>query len=190
MVVAAVVLLLGLLSVGAGLAAELTRVKVSEVRIIGDECVHPSSPAMALAITAAAALLLLRIVVRVATGRGYACCRTHPNIPKLIRYSIILAWLMSFVAVAQFIAGAKLCSRKDLHLTESGYYECYVLKPGMLSTAAIEALVSLCLTLFYYLVIASTQNVPSKQSASEVEAPTVANGSSHIPPVAVPPPMQ
>ncbi|KAL7595643.1 hypothetical protein Lser_V15G30459 [Lactuca serriola] len=185
--VAAVVLALGLLSAGAGLAAELTRVKASQIRIVGNECIHPSSPAMGLAITAAAALLLLRIVVRVATGPGYACCRTHPNIPKLIRYCIILAWLLSFVAVGQFIAGAKLCSRRDLHVNEEGYYECYFLKPGMLSTAAFEALVSLCLTLFYYLVIVSTKNIPKKQSASEVEAPSVANDP-QIPPV--PPSMQ
>ncbi|KAI3681991.1 hypothetical protein L2E82_50301 [Cichorium intybus] len=185
-IVAAVVLVLGLLSVAAGLAAELTRVKASQTRIVSGECVHPSSPAMGLAITAAVATLLLRIVVRVATGRGYACCRTDPNIPKLIRYCIFIAWLMSFVAVGQFIAGAKLCSRKDLQLTAEGY-ECYVLKPGMLSTAAIEALISLVLTLFYYLVIASTQNLPVKQSASEIEAPSVANDS-QIPPV--PPQMQ
>ncbi|KAI3681993.1 hypothetical protein L2E82_50303 [Cichorium intybus] len=126
-IVAAVVLVLGLLSVAAGLAAELTRVK-----------------------------------------------------------NDISRRLMSFVAVGQFIAGAKLCSRKDLQLTAEGY-ECYVLKPGMLSTAAIEALISLVLTLFYYLVIASTQNLPVKQSASEIEAPSVANDS-QIPPV--PPQMQ
>lgn len=77
---------------------------------------------------------------------------------------------MSFAAVGQFIAGAKLCDRKDLQVTYTGEYKCYVvLKPGLFSTAAFEALVSLCLTLFYYLVIASTQNVPA--AAPEVEVP-------------------
>ncbi|GJR35554.1 zinc finger, CCHC-type containing protein [Tanacetum coccineum] len=143
-VIVAVVLVLGLLSVGAGIAAEFTRVKASHIHIVDNKCEHPSSPAMGLAITAAAALVLLRIVVRVATGRGYGCCRTLPHVPKLIRYCIILAWLMSFVAVGQFITGAKLCNRKGLKVSSTGEYSCYaVLKPGLFSSAAFEALTSL-----------------------------------------------
>ncbi|KAI3689594.1 hypothetical protein L2E82_47556 [Cichorium intybus] len=121
---------------------------------------------MGFAITAAASVLLLRIVVRVAVGCGYACCRTLPNVPKLIRYCIFIAWFMSFAAVGQFIAGAKLCS----HNVEEDD-SCSESKPGIFSTAAFEALVSLGLTLFYYLVIASTQNEPIKPPTSEVEAP-------------------
>ncbi|GJV21050.1 ribonuclease H-like domain-containing protein [Tanacetum coccineum] len=167
-VIVAVVLVLGLLSVGAGIAAEFTRVQASHIHIVDNKCEHPSSPAMGLAITAAAALVLLRIVVRVATGRGYGCCRTLPHVPKLIRYCIILAWLMSFVAVGQFITGAKLCNRKGLKVSSTGEYSCYaVLKPGLFSSAAFEALTSLCLTLFYYLVIASSQNEPTKPPGSE-----------------------
>ncbi|GKE49626.1 hypothetical protein Tco_1480884 [Tanacetum coccineum] len=173
-VIVAVVLVLGLLSVGAGIAAEFTRVKASHIHIVDNKCEHPSSPAMGLAITAAAALVLLRIVVRVATGRGYGCCRTLPHVPKLIRYCIILAWLMSFVAVGQFITGAKLCNRKGLKVSSTGEYSCYaVLKPGLFSSAAFEALTSLCLTLFYYLVIASSQNEPTKPPGSELEAPSL-----------------
>ncbi|KAI3691729.1 hypothetical protein L6452_31531 [Arctium lappa] len=179
-IVAGVVLILGLISVGAGIAAELTRVKASQIRIENGECVHPNSPAMGLAITAAVALLLMRIIVKLATGRGYSCCRFHPNIPKLIRYCIIIAWIMSIVAVSQFIAGAKLSNKKDLKITLTGE-ECYYLKPGMLSTAAFEALVNLVLTLFYYLVIASTQNVPVKPPGSELEAPSTIEDSKKPP---------
>ncbi|KAI3680218.1 hypothetical protein L2E82_50542 [Cichorium intybus] len=57
------------------------------------------------------------------------------NVVNLLAGAWVLmdCWrLMSFVAVEQFFAGAKLCSRKDLQLTTEGY-ECCVLKPGMLS---------------------------------------------------------
>ncbi|KAF5816168.1 putative modifying wall lignin-1/2 [Helianthus annuus] len=172
MIVAGVVLLLGLICAAAGFAAELTRVKSSQMKIVDGKCVHPSNPVMGLAITAAVAMILLRVVVRVATGSGYACCRTRPDVPKLIRYCIFIAWLLSFAAVGQFIAGAHLCNRKDLQLTLAGE-SCYALKPGLFSTAAIWALVSMGLTLFYYLVIASAENVPNKPPASEVEAPSV-----------------
>ncbi|PWA40834.1 hypothetical protein CTI12_AA558170 [Artemisia annua] len=162
------VLILGLLSVGAGIAAEFTRAKASETYIDDYQC--GNSLTMGLAITGAVALALLRIVVRVATGRGYGCCRTLPHVPKLIRYCIILAWLMSFLAVGQFISGAKLCNPK----------------PGLFSTAAFEALTSLCLTLFYYLVIASSQNEPTKPPGSELEAPSISvvndNSTQPLPP--------
>lgn len=82
---------------------------------------------------------------------------------------------MSFVAIGQFVAGAKLCNRKDPQVRYLVEYTCYVIKPGYFSTAAIEALISMGLTLFYYLVIASTQNVPSKPQSAEVEAPSVTN---------------
>ncbi|XP_076953226.1 uncharacterized protein LOC143627239 [Bidens hawaiensis] len=186
MIIAGVVLVLGLISVGAGFAAEATRVKGSQMRIVDGKCVHPSNPVMGLAITAATALILLRVVVRVATGRGYACCRTRPNLPKLIKLCIFLAWLMSFAAVGGFIVGAKNTTKTNLVFT-NGEYGCYVIKPGYFSGAALVALVNLGLSLFYYLVIASSQNVPNKPSDSEVEAPPVSKDHL-IPPL--PPQMQ
>ncbi|MFS7924001.1 hypothetical protein Hanom_Chr03g00267441 [Helianthus anomalus] len=70
----------------------------SQMKIVDGKCVHPSNPVMGLAITAAVAMILLRVVVRVATGSGYACCRTRPDVPKLIRYCIFIAWYVLTVA--------------------------------------------------------------------------------------------
>ncbi|KAL8226900.1 hypothetical protein R6Q57_016732 [Mikania cordata] len=49
----AIAMVLGIISAATGFAGEATRVKASEVKIVYDTCVYPSSPALALGIVSA-----------------------------------------------------------------------------------------------------------------------------------------
>ncbi|KAL5568170.1 hypothetical protein UlMin_024745 [Ulmus minor] len=67
---------LGLLSAATGFGAEGNRIKGSEVEFISaTQCEYPRSPAMALGLTAAIALMVAKIIINASTG--CICCKRN-----------------------------------------------------------------------------------------------------------------
>ncbi|XP_012090942.1 uncharacterized protein LOC105649029 isoform X1 [Jatropha curcas] len=79
---------LGLLSAATGFAAEGTRIKGSEVQFTSaTQCTYPRSPAMALGLTSAVALMIAQVIINVATG--CICCKRSPQ-PSNSNWTIAL----------------------------------------------------------------------------------------------------
>ncbi|XP_041015048.1 uncharacterized protein LOC121257864 [Juglans microcarpa x Juglans regia] len=127
---------LGIVSFAAGFAAEVTRVKASQVRITRfSGCVYPSSPAMALGLVAAVALLIAQIIINFSTG---------------------ITFVAGFILL---LAGAALNNEHDGESSYySGYYSCYVVKPGIFAGGAILSIVTVILGINYYLTLISANN--------------------------------
>ncbi|XWS65103.1 hypothetical protein CRYUN_Cryun05aG0062300 [Craigia yunnanensis] len=84
------VALLGVLSAATGFAAEVTRIKASEVKFVSTtQCSYPRSAALALGLTSAAALLIAQIIINFATG--CICYRQtwNSNWPKALFFYVV-----------------------------------------------------------------------------------------------------
>ncbi|KAJ9179743.1 hypothetical protein P3X46_008077 [Hevea brasiliensis] len=80
---------LGLLSAATGFAAEATRIKGSEVQFTSaTQCAYPRSPALALGLTSAVALMLAQVIINVASG--CICCKEALTLQIQIDDSISL----------------------------------------------------------------------------------------------------
>ncbi|KAL5568165.1 hypothetical protein UlMin_024740, partial [Ulmus minor] len=67
---------LGLLSAAAGFGAETTKIKASQVEFVyTTQCVYPRSPAKALGLVAAIALMVAKIIINASTG--CFCCKRN-----------------------------------------------------------------------------------------------------------------
>ncbi|KAK3042002.1 hypothetical protein RJ639_001704 [Escallonia herrerae] len=161
-VVCAVVGFLGLLSAALGFAAEAKRIKGSQVQFPSpSECVYPRSPAMALGLTAAMALMIAQITVNVATG--CICCRRGPHRSNanwtLALVCFIVSWFTFVIAFLLLLTGAAL---NDQHGEENMYfhnYYCYVVKRGVFAGAAVLSVASVALGIVYYVTLTSTKDI-------------------------------
>ncbi|XP_076886792.1 uncharacterized protein LOC143536755 [Bidens hawaiensis] len=164
---------LGIAVAVAGFAAEATRVKRSQLKLVFDglepECEYPSSPAMGLAIAATMALVLARVIITSATVGCCSCCIPTPNGPIFGRVCIVISWITSSIAVILFIAGAKLSSQKDVKTDTDGVYYCYTIKPGVFSAAGIIGLVSVLLGLIYYFLYVLDRSRAAKKPEVDLE---------------------
>ncbi|KAL3650618.1 hypothetical protein CASFOL_007021 [Castilleja foliolosa] len=159
-VVCCVVGFLGLLSAVTGFAAEAKRIKGDQVQITSpSECVYPGSPALGLGLTAAVALMIAQIIINVATG--CICCRkgSHQSNSSwtLALICFVVSWFTFILAFLLFLTGAAL---NDQHSEENfylGYYNCYVVKPGVFAGAAVLSLTSVVLGIVYYLTLTSAK---------------------------------
>ncbi|KAJ8771322.1 hypothetical protein K2173_026499 [Erythroxylum novogranatense] len=151
---------LGLLSAATGFGAEATRIKGSEVQFVSaTQCSYPRSPALALGLTAAVALMTAQIIINIATG--CICCRRGPNPSnsnwRLALVCYVVSWFTFVISFLLLLTGAAL---NDQHGEESMYfgnYYCYVVKPGVFAGGAILALASVTLGILYYLTINSAK---------------------------------
>ncbi|KAI3681994.1 hypothetical protein L2E82_50304 [Cichorium intybus] len=177
--VCVIVGILGLAAAIAGFAAEATKVKKSQGRVVDDGyeryCEYPSSPAMGFAIGATVALVLARAIITSASGGCCSCCQTIPNLPAFARVCVVISWITTSVAVILFIAGAKLSTQKSLEMEVNGVYYCYTIRPGVFVGAGVMGLVGVLLAIAYYLFYVSAKNGTAKASGveRELEAPPV-----------------
>ncbi|KAM0046081.1 putative modifying wall lignin-1/2 [Helianthus debilis subsp. tardiflorus] len=137
----AVAAILGIIAAATGFAAEATKVKASEVYIVLDTCIYPSSPALALGIVSAVFTIITRIYISVTFGGG-GCCRTDPNATPISKLLSVLSWVASVIAVCLLLTAAGLNNRQGGQVNSYGYIICYVVKPGIFATGAILALLS------------------------------------------------
>ncbi|XP_059667372.1 protein MODIFYING WALL LIGNIN-1-like [Cornus florida] len=161
-VICAVVGFLGLLSAALGFAAEAKRIKGSQVEFNTPSiCVYPRSPALALGLTAAVALMIAQIIVNVATG--CICCRRGSRQSNsnwtLALICFVVSWFTFVIAFLLLLTGAALNDQHGEENTYLGNYYCYVVKPGVFAGAAVLSLASVILGIIYYLTLTSVKNV-------------------------------
>ncbi|XP_051143236.1 protein VASCULATURE COMPLEXITY AND CONNECTIVITY [Andrographis paniculata] len=169
---------LGLLSAATGFAAEATRVKGNQVEYPSTmECIYPRSPAMALGLTAAVALIVAQAIINITTG--CVCCRKGPHQSNsnwtLALVCFVVSWFTCIIAFLLLLTGAAL---NDQHGDESLYlggYYCYVVKPGVFAGAAILSLASVSLGLIYYLIMTGEKNRANPWPAAPFPSPPQAN---------------
>ncbi|PON97019.1 hypothetical protein TorRG33x02_070690 [Trema orientale] len=151
--------LLGLLSAATGFGAEATRIKGSQVQFISTtQCAYPRSPAMALGLTAAAALMVAQIIVNASTG-----------------FTFVIAFLL-------LLTGAALNDQHGLESMYFGNYYCYVVKPGVFAGGAILSLVSVTLGILYYVTFTSAKSGDSPWGSSAQNQGGIAMGQPQFPP--------
>ncbi|KAJ8459425.1 hypothetical protein OPV22_032351 [Ensete ventricosum] len=128
--VCAAVGFLGLLSAALGFAAEATRIKVSDVQTTTlGVCTYPRSPALALGLIAAVALMIAQAIIN--TLSGCICCKKYPN-PSDTNWTIglisfIASWVTFIIAFVLLLSGAALNDQWGQERMYFGEY-CYVVR--------------------------------------------------------------
>ncbi|XP_030502127.2 protein VASCULATURE COMPLEXITY AND CONNECTIVITY [Cannabis sativa] len=161
LVVSCVVGVLGLLSAATGFAAEATRIKGSQVQFISNtQCAYPRSPAMALGLTAAAALMIAQVIINGSTG--CICCKrsTQPlnSNWKMALVCFVVSWFTFVIAFLLLLTGAALNDQHGLESMYFGNYYCYVVKPGVFAGGAVLSFISVTLAILYYLTFNSAKS--------------------------------
>ncbi|URE14657.1 hypothetical protein MUK42_10540 [Musa troglodytarum] len=157
MVVSVAVGCLGLLSAALAFAAEATRTKASDVQTTaGGECVYPKSPALALGLISALALMMAQAIIN--TVAGCICCKKHPH-PSGTNWTVglisfIASWVSFIIAFLLLLTGAALNDQRGQERMYFGDY-CYVVKPGVFSGGAVLSLASVALAIIYYVALSS-----------------------------------
>ncbi|ERN15629.1 hypothetical protein AMTRI_Chr03g51040 [Amborella trichopoda] len=150
---------LGVVATVLGFAAEAKHVRAADVRMTDTSCIYPRSPALALGLTAAVALMLAQVILN--TAAGCICCQRRPQAPSNPNWMIalicfIVSWITFVIAFLLFLAGAAL---NDQHGDESTYFGgyCFVVKSGVFSGGAILSLSSVALGIIYYVSLSSSK---------------------------------
>ncbi|KAK1436185.1 hypothetical protein QVD17_01963 [Tagetes erecta] len=157
---------LGIISAATGFAAEVTRVKASDVYIESDSCNYPSNPALTLGIVAAIFAIVTRIYITVTYG-GSSCCRNDPNSNPISKFLYALSWVASIIAVVLLLAAAGINNEAGGQFDSYGYVTCYVVKPGIYALGAVLALLSAIFGIAAYVtLILPTLNTTSSPTAS------------------------
>ncbi|CAL9167675.1 unnamed protein product [Musa hybrid cultivar] len=181
--VCAAVGFLGLLSAALGFAAEATRIKVSDVQTTTlDVCTYPRSPALALGLIAAVALMIAQAIIN--TVSGCICCKKYPN-PSDTNWTIglisfIASWVTFIIAFVLLLSGAALNDQWGQERMYFGEY-CYVVRSGVFSGGAVLSLASVALGIVYYVSSSSPKNM---QPRSPQQNQGIALGQPQIPPQA------
>lgn len=156
LVVCVAVGFLGLLSAALAFAAEATRTKASDVQTTGGECAYPKSPALALGLISALALMMAQAIIN--TVAGCICCKKHPH-PSGTNWtlgliSFIASWVSFIIAFLLLLTGAALNDQQGQERMYFGDY-CYVVKSGVFSGGAVLSLASVALGIVYYVALSS-----------------------------------
>ncbi|URD83727.1 hypothetical protein MUK42_02171 [Musa troglodytarum] len=171
---------LGVLSAALAFAAEATRIKVSDVETTTlGECRYPRSPALALGLIAAVALIIAQTIINIVAG--CICCKKYPN-PSDTNWTIdvelemqqISFWVTFIIAFVLLLSGAALNDRWGQERMYFGEF-CYVVKSGVFSGGAVLSLASVALGIVYYISSVSLKNVqpcnsPQNQDIALVHA--------------------
>ncbi|CAD5168265.1 unnamed protein product [Musa acuminata subsp. malaccensis] len=179
--VCAAVGFLGLLSAALGFAAEATRIKVSDVQTTTlGVCTYPRSPALALGLIAAVALMIAQAIIN--TVSGCICCKKYPN-PSDTNWTIglisfIASWVTFIIAFVLLLSGAALNDQWGQERMYFGEY-CYVVRSGVFSGGAVLSLASVALGIVYYVSSSSPKNM---QPWSPQQNQGIALGQPQIPP--------
>ncbi|URD83730.1 hypothetical protein MUK42_02171 [Musa troglodytarum] len=172
---------LGVLSAALAFAAEATRIKVSDVETTTlGECRYPRSPALALGLIAAVALIIAQTIINIVAG--CICCKKYPN-PSDTNWTIglisfIASWVTFIIAFVLLLSGAALNDRWGQERMYFGEF-CYVVKSGVFSGGAVLSLASVALGIVYYISSVSLKNV---QPCNSPQNQDIALGHPHTTP--------
>ncbi|KAK8657011.1 hypothetical protein V6N13_098945 [Hibiscus sabdariffa] len=155
-----IVVLLGIISVITGFAAEFTRVKASQVDVDDyGRCWYPSSPALFFGIASAATLSIAKIIINLATD--FFCCKaraaqSHISSNRTEPLCLYFVFSITYIiAMGLLITGVKLNERHDDAVVKNGYYYCYVIRPGVFAAGAVMAALSCIFGVIYYRILNS-----------------------------------
>uniref|UniRef100_A0A0E0L2Y7 Uncharacterized protein n=1 Tax=Oryza punctata TaxID=4537 RepID=A0A0E0L2Y7_ORYPU len=168
---------LGLLSAILGFSAEGTKITMTDVLLLGDECLYPQNPATALGVSAAVFLLLAQITVS-AVGGCCGCCKSRSISSETKRIVVVvcavMSWIAAGIAWVLFVMGA--AGNGDGK--RATWPDCYVLKDGIFAGAAVLALAATAFGITSYVMV-------SRQADEAPAEQRVAMGNPQFPP---PPP--
>lgn len=161
LVICSVVGFLGLLSAATGFGAEGTRIKASQVEFSSaTDCIYPRSPAMALGLIAALALMMAQIIINASTG--CMCCQRSPypsdSSWRVALICFVFSWFTFVIAFLLLLTGAALNDQRGEESMYFSSYSCYVVKPGVFAGGALLSFASVVLGLIYYLNMTSSKN--------------------------------
>ncbi|KAJ8650568.1 hypothetical protein MRB53_003591 [Persea americana] len=151
---------LGVLAAALGFAAEGTRIKVSDVQwATSNTCTYPKSPALALGLTSALALLVAQIIINTAAGCFCYKKYSYPSASKwtIALISFVISWVTFVIAFLLLLTGAALNDQRGEQQTYFGDY-CFVVKGGVFSGGAVCSLVCVSLGITYYLALSLAKN--------------------------------
>ncbi|PKI76128.1 uncharacterized protein LOC116192863 [Punica granatum] len=174
------VVFFGLFSAATGFAAEATRIKGSSVQLVAPtQCAYPQSPALALGLTAAVALVIAQIIINVGIGCTY--CNQSPHLSSsnwtIAVGCLVGSWFTFAVAFFLLLTAAAMNKRHGAFSTDFGSYYCYVVKPGVFAGGAALSIVSVTLGMLYYLTLIS----PSDNDAAALHQEGITPGQSKLP---------
>ncbi|XP_042415727.1 protein MODIFYING WALL LIGNIN-1-like [Zingiber officinale] len=150
--------LLGFLSAALAFAAEATRIKASDVEQTRQfRCTYPKSPALALGLLSAFALIVAQVIIN--TVAGCICCTKHPrpsgNNWMVALICFITSWVSFVLAFLLLLTGVALNDRRTLERRYFDNDECYVVKPGVFAGGAVSSFTSVALAIVYYVALSS-----------------------------------
>ncbi|OWM72422.1 hypothetical protein CDL15_Pgr018307 [Punica granatum] len=151
------VVFFGLFSAATGFAAEATRIKGSSVQLVAPtQCAYPQSPALALGLTAAVALVIAQIIINVGIGCTY--CNQSPHLSSsnwtIAVGCLVGSWFTFAVAFFLLLTAAAMNKRHGAFSTDFGSYYCYVVKPGVFAGGAALSIVSVTLGMLFTFAVA------------------------------------
>uniref|UniRef100_J3M7I2 Uncharacterized protein n=1 Tax=Oryza brachyantha TaxID=4533 RepID=J3M7I2_ORYBR len=192
-IVSTVVGSLGLLSAILGFSAEGTKITVSDVLVIGYECLYPQNPSFALGICATVFLLMAQITAS-AVGGCCGCCKSRaiPSETKRVIGIVcgVVSWIAAGVAWVLFVEGAAW----NANVARDTGPVCYVLKDGIFAGAAVLALAATALGIASYVLLrrkpSGEAQAPKPGEAQPGPAGIAMGHPAHFPPAAAqqPPP--
>nr|XP_018677069.1 PREDICTED: uncharacterized protein LOC103973645 isoform X1 [Musa acuminata subsp. malaccensis] len=143
-------------------------------------CTYPRSPALALGLIAAVALMIAQAIIN--TVSGCICCKKYPN-PSDTNWTIglisfIASWVTFIIAFVLLLSGAALNDQWGQERMYFGEY-CYVVRSGVFSGGAVLSLASVALGIVYYVSSSSPKNM---QPWSPQQNQGIALGQPQIPP--------
>ncbi|BAF17555.2 Os05g0435100 [Oryza sativa Japonica Group] len=186
-IVSAIVGPLGVLSAILGFSAEGTKIIISDVLLIGDECLYPQNPSFALGICAAIFLLMAQITVT-AVGGCCGCCKSRaiPSETKRIVGIVcaVVSWIAAGVAWVLFVVGAAWNANVARDTAPDGIF----------AGAAVLALAATALGIASYVTLRGQRNEAVRTPKPGEQQPTPAAGiamghpaAQLSPPVSAPP---
>ncbi|KAH9298510.1 hypothetical protein KI387_030192, partial [Taxus chinensis] len=161
MAICATVGLLGLIAAILGFVAEAKHVRGGDVKMTpSGRCIYPRSPALALGVTAALALILAQVIINSAVG--CICCARgglYPPSPNrtIAIICLIVSWITCVIALILLMAGAALNDKHNADIRTFGDY-CYVVKSGVFAGGAVLALATVTLAIIYYVTAIAARN--------------------------------
>ncbi|XP_078445999.1 protein DESIGUAL 2-like [Wolffia australiana] len=152
--VTAIVALLGVIATILGIAAELTRVKVSDVVMTDDLiCDYPKTPAAGLGLAAVVLFVIAHVLIHV--FGGCPCCQPRRSVPAKSWNSVLFVYVFSWFALVSslylLISAAARNMQRDHESTGYSFLRfCYVVKPWLSAGGAFMGLASVLIGLVQY----------------------------------------
>ncbi|XXG66711.1 hypothetical protein AAC387_Pa06g0234 [Persea americana] len=165
------ILLLGLIGVSTSIAAEFKRTKARDLKLDGNLCSLPGSPAFGLGITALICLLAAQILGTCVGGSSFCCSLLHKKkklhnditakIGTFATILLVLSWITFGLAI--LLLGVATSMNKRQPYGEGWLKgDCYVVKGGVYIGAAMLGLVAVVFLLSFLSTMADQGLVQSE----------------------------